>query len=167
MKPSSVADFIPLAQVLRAAEAGAEPPEAAAHEPIPEQGASRGTPGGGGALAALRADLGLIRIAACESFEDEVRRLLGRLAREVLGRELALAPCDLGALVAAARAELEAYEPVCLVTAPGELACFPAAFPRRSDPSLAAGDLFVEVRGGAYDGSLGARLELALEGLGE
>jgi hypothetical protein len=178
-----VADFIPLAQVLRAAEANASPPrrrsfDAAAEGgsseavarvpvPVPADGVARETSGADGALDALRADLGLLRIAACESFEDEVRHLLGRLAREVLGRELVLAPCDLGALVAAARADLEAHEPLCLVTAAGERSAFPAAFPCRSDPALAPGDLFVEVRGGAFDVSLGARLERALEGLGE
>jgi hypothetical protein len=128
---------------------------------------SRAEPACESALAALGVELGIVRVAACESFEDAVRRLLERLACDVLGRELALAPCDLGGLLATARAELEALEPLCLVTAPGEQAEFPRVFSCRSDPSLAPGDLFVEVSGGAIDLRLRARVQRALEGLGE
>jgi hypothetical protein len=118
-------------------------------------------------LETLAAELALVRVAARESFEDAVRRLLERLARDVLGRELVLAPCDLGALLAAARAELEAHEPLCLVTAPGERTERPWSIPHRSDPALSPGDLLIEVRDGTLDASVKARLRRALEGLGE
>lgn len=158
-----MAEFIPLAQSLRAAEAAPPPAPAPAPQAIPpEIAADRGA-----GERACEADLALIRIAAIESFENAVRLLLERIAGEVLGRELALAPCELGVLVAAARAELEAHEPFCIVTAPEERAEFSPAFPRRRDPALAPGDLFVEVRGGAFDASLRVRLRHALEGLGE
>jgi hypothetical protein len=174
-----VAEFIPLARLLRPGEAHALPlrrrsadalardvsAEAGPHEPNASPGSP--VPRAYEALDTLGGELRILRIAACESFENEARRLLERLACDVLGRELALAPCDLGAIVAAARSELAAHEPLCLVTAPGERAEFPAAFPRRFDPCLAPGDLHVELRGGALDVSLDARRERALEGLGE
>jgi hypothetical protein len=138
-----------------------------ANDAASERGESRAEPGSESTLGALGVDLGIVRIAACESFEDAARRLLERLACDVLGRELALAPCDLGGLIATARAELQALDPLYIVTAPGERAEFPPEFPLRSDPALAPGDLFVEVSGGAIDLRLRARVQRALEGLGE
>lgn len=189
-----MAEFVPLAQWLREAAAPSPGPalssrarapalgsSAPAPAPCPEERALEATasedaiersdspaePGRESVLFALGSELGIVRIAAGESFEDAARRLLERLACDVLGRELALAPCELGGLIAAARAELEALEPLCLITAPGERAEFPRAFPCRTDPALAPGDLFVEASGGAIDLRLRARVQRALEGLGE
>ncbi len=168
-----MADFVPLARWLRDARPPSTAPAAECEPAASEAPAAPEAHGAGdgpaceGVLETLAAELALLRVAACESFEDAVRRLLERLAREVLGRELALAPCDLGALLAAARAELEAHEPLCLVTAPGERQEWPRPFQHRSDPSLSRGDLYIEVRDGAFDASLNVRLRRALEGLGE
>jgi flagellar biosynthesis/type III secretory pathway protein FliH len=166
-----VADFVPLGEWLRApGRTGSEdlPAQAAPAEPAAELSArAESAERAAEPLEALGLELAILRAAACESFENAVRRLLVRLARDVLGRELALAPCDLAALVAAARGKIDLHRPLRLVTAPAERAEFPAEYGRRSDPSLAPGDLVVEVSDGAFDATLSARLQRALEGLGE
>lgn len=155
-----MADFVPLAEWLRGRDGGTreerEPQTPAAPAPAAAE-----------PFAGFAGELGLLRVAACEGFEGAARRLLERLARDVLGRELALAPCDLAALVGAARAELEASEPVCFVVPPGAEAFLPPGLAFRSDPRLAPGDLFVEVRDGGFDARLHVRANRALEGLGE
>jgi hypothetical protein len=86
------------------------------------------------------------------------------LARDVLARELRTAPADLAALAAAASAAFGAQEPVALVVSPADAASLAevSALPVRVDPALAAGDLVVEVRDGAYESPLRFRLERAL-----
>ncbi len=159
-----MADFVPLAEWLRD---GREPRGSAPAASEEEREPPAQAPPAAEPFADFSGELGLLRVAACEGFEGAARRLLERLARDVLGRELALAPCDLAALVDAARAELEASEPVCFVVPPGAEAHLPPGLAYRTDPRLAPGDLFVEVRDGAFDARLHVRANRALEGLGE
>ncbi len=99
-----------------------------------------------------------MRIAALESFERASAELLGRLARDVLARELALAPVDLCALAARALAVLADHEPVGLVVAPSDVAAFASTLPVRADAALAPGDLIVEVRDGAFESRFSLRV---------
>jgi hypothetical protein len=165
-----VAEFVPLAQWLRGAETLATSGSAGEIDERTGERGPYGDPVGASSEErrppGIELGIGILRVAAGEAFENAARILLERLARDVLGRELALAPCDLAAIVAAARAELEANEPLCVVVAPGE-ADVPLGLPRRTDTSLAPGDVVLEARDGTCDARLRVRLQSALEGLGE
>ena len=110
------------------------------------------------ARADIAQELALMRIAALESFERASADLLGRLARDVLARELALAPVDLCALAARALAALSDHDPIALVVAPDDVAAFESALPIRSDATLHAGDLIVEVKDGAFESRFALRV---------
>ena len=85
-----------------------------------------------------------------EAYERGAAALLASLARDVLARELLLAPADLAALVATAPATCGAREPVTLVVSSADAASLAdrTPLPVRIDPALGAGDLVVEVRDG-------------------
>jgi flagellar biosynthesis/type III secretory pathway protein FliH len=110
------------------------------------------------ARADVAQELALMRIAALEAFERASADLLGRLARDVLARELALAPADLCALAARALAVLADHEPIALVVAPGDVAALQTTLPVRADAALEPGDLIVEVRDGAFESRFALRV---------
>jgi len=110
-------------------------------------------------LDALAGDLALVRAAAHEAFERASARLLRGLADEVLGRELALAPCDTAALVRRFLAELSAYEPLALAISAADAGRVRIPLPVRIEPNLRAGDAIVEVRDGTFESQLALRLE--------
>jgi hypothetical protein len=110
------------------------------------------------ARADIAQELALMRIAALESFERASSDLLGRLARDVLARELALAPVDLCALAARALAAFADHEPIALVVAPSDVAGFATTLPVRADTMLEPGDLIVEVRDGAFESRFALRV---------
>jgi flagellar biosynthesis/type III secretory pathway protein FliH len=107
-------------------------------------------------------DLALMRLAALEGYERACTRLLESLASEVLGRELALAPADLAALLQRALAAFSEREPLAIVLAPhdAERARFP--LPVRADPTLAAGDLVIEVSDSQLESRFAFRTQVAL-----
>jgi flagellar biosynthesis/type III secretory pathway protein FliH len=107
-------------------------------------------------------ELALARLAALEAFDRAVPRLLEALARDVLARELALAPADLEHLVSLARNRLAAEEPVALWVAPVDSTRLALELPVRSDPALRPGDLVVHVRDGEVDARFSLRVEEAL-----
>ncbi len=110
--------------------------------------------------AALRAafahELLLARCAALEAYERAVPRLLERLAQDVLGRELRLAPANLQTIANRVRRAFAAEEPVALVVSHAAALSGISGLPVRVDPSLAAEDLIVEV----CDGELEARFAI-------
>jgi hypothetical protein len=110
------------------------------------------------ARADIAQELALMRIAALESFERASAELLGRLARDVLARELALAPVDLCALAARALAAFADHEPIALAVAPSDVAGFATTLPVRADTMLEPGDLIVEVRDGAFESRFALRV---------
>jgi flagellar biosynthesis/type III secretory pathway protein FliH len=148
--------FVPFAALLRAG--GAAVPVAAGAPGAPPTPAPAETALGRG-IDALAAELALLRASALEVFERASARLLLGLAEEVLGRELALAPCDTGALVGRFLAELSAYEPSALVVSAADAGRVRASLPVRVESNLHAGDAIVEVRDGAFESQLAVRLE--------
>jgi len=148
--------FVPFAVLLRAGgaamQAAVAPPVAPAVPALEEM-----APGDG--AGTLAGDLALLRAAAQEAFERASARLLRGLADEILGRELALAPCDTGALVRRFVAGLAACEPLALVLSAADAGRVCSSLPIRVEPNLRAGDAIVEVRDGAFESQLAFRLE--------
>lgn len=108
-------------------------------------------------------NLTMLRIAASEAFEGAARRAIVDLARDVLARELAVAPVDLEALVERAVAAFAASEPVALGVAREDLERVRSALPLRPDAALRSGDLVVYVRDGAFESTLEFRFDAVLE----
>jgi hypothetical protein len=114
------------------------------------------------ARADLAQELALMRLAALEAFERATADVLAALAHDVLGRELAIAPADLGALAARALAQFAEHEPVALVVAPGDAGAFETSLPIRVDASLETGDLLIEVRDGHFESRFALRIREAV-----
>lgn len=94
--------------------------------------------------------------AACE-------RLLCELAAGVLARELQLAPCDLGALLAGIRNEMLG-EPLRVRLHPEDCARWKdASLPCCADATLSPGDALLELREGSIDARFGVRLQAVLD----
>lgn len=109
-----------------------------------------------------------MRLAAREALERAGRALLGSLASDVLGRELALAPIDVEALIARTLATSDDFEPARVVLSEADAAQFDAtrmrgALPVRTDSALAAGHFIIEVRDGVLDSQHAFRLQTVLE----
>ena len=169
------AEFVALADLLRAPAANVSPGEIAAepdifHADVTTESAHVDT-----VHEAVRdavRDARLFRARLADAFDDAAARLLRELATDVLARELRLAPCDLAAIV---RRAAERAPVVCVRVAPGDVAC--AAHGQRAlvggtpvgdisfvaDPALGPGDAIVELDGGALDVRLGVRLAAVLE----
>ncbi len=114
------------------------------------------------ARADIVQELALMRLAALEAFERATADLLASLAQDVLARELAIAPADLGALAARALAQFAEHEPIAIVVAPGDAAAFETPLPVRVDASLDAGDLAIDVRDGHFESRFALRLREAV-----
>jgi flagellar biosynthesis/type III secretory pathway protein FliH len=108
----------------------------------------------------------IFRAALSEALDVALRDLLVRIGRDVLARELQLAPADVGAIVRAARGRSRDGEVLAVRVHPAELdalaSCEIATVP---DASLARGDVVLELRSGTIDVSLPARLEAAVLGV--
>lgn len=151
------AEFVSLAAALR--------PPIPNSTPLAEPISSCADPTGAedGALSEMLGDLALARLAALEAYDRAVPRLVEALARDVLGRELILAPADIAKLAANLRGAFAADGPVGLVVSAGDAARFAGEFPVRIDPRLKDGDLVLEVRDGEIDASFPLRCRLAIE----
>ena len=104
----------------------------------------------------------LFHASVAESVEAAVERLLGDIAADVLARELALQPADLGAIVDRALRRFSAEEPLRVRVHADDLARVNGALPAIADPGLRPGDALIELRDGCIDASLGVRLETVL-----
>jgi hypothetical protein len=153
-------DFRSLASVLRArrpAALSAPVGDPVVHEPEPPPQSAAEPIAIAGEAASFCDEIALARVAVFEAYDRAGARLVDALAREVLARELALAPVDIEAL---ARRVLLAFaddEPVALVVSPTEAPAMKAEIPVRVDPSLRAGDLVVVVRDGVIDARFALR----------
>ena len=155
--------FIPLAALVRGASAPAAASEPSTDAPIvagsmdaPAQRAEAF------AYADAIGDLALMRLAALDGYERACARLLESLASEVLGRELALAPADLAALLQRALAAFSEQEPLAVVLSPHDAGRVRVPLPVRIDPALSAGDLVIEVSDGELESYFAFRTQAAL-----
>ncbi len=110
--------------------------------------------------ASTLAQVRRFRASLAEAFEGALAELLADLASTVLARELEIAPCELRALAQRALEFAACDEPIALCAHPDECSTLNALPVRvEPDPALRRGDLHVIVRCGAYDRSLGVRLD--------
>jgi len=151
---------LPLAADPPAALAAAPPPEAPPPEPPPPPPETLGPPAARPEAELLR-DVRLFRARLADALDAAAVQLTRELAYAVLGRELRLAPADVGALAARLLAEHAAAEPVEIRHAPGERPDLPV--PCVADPALEPGDLVVAFREGSVDARFGVRLAVLLE----
>jgi flagellar biosynthesis/type III secretory pathway protein FliH len=155
--------FVPLASLLRGDEKHAEdrvPAEVAIAAAVAPPSAHVPPTN---ARENVVANLARMRLFALEAFERGVESMLASFARDVLARELAIAPPDLSALASQALAAFHRDEPIRLVVAPADAARVTSPLPLRVDPSLRAGDLVVEVDAGAFESPLAFRFSSALD----
>lgn len=110
-----------------------------------------------GEAASFCDEIALARVAVFEAYERAVARLIEVTARDVLARELALAPVDIEALAGRALQTFADEEPVALFVAPADAPLVSAEIPVRVDPSLMPGDLVVIVRDGVIDARFALR----------
>ena len=129
----------------------ADEPDAAA-QPVPE----RHDPGAREArlfYATLR-----------ERLDAAVEELLGRIARDVLVRELQLAPCEIGQLVARVHAAYVCHQPLRVRVHPGDAGdATSCGLPFFADETLERGDAVLELRDASVDARLQTRIADLLE----
>jgi flagellar biosynthesis/type III secretory pathway protein FliH len=116
---------------------------------------------------ALCSELARLRVAALEAYERAAASVLEGLAREVLARELRLAPPELHALLSSALAELAERDVVGLVVSAADAALLarraPLPLATRVDPALGPGDCVLEVSDGSFESTLALRLSTVVE----
>jgi flagellar biosynthesis/type III secretory pathway protein FliH len=112
-----------------------------------------------GVLAATRR----FSAALADALALALERLLCDIARDVLARELVLAPCDVATIAARALNRYLDEEPLRLRVHPDDVsACAALDVGIVADQSLRVGDAVLEVRCGTIDASMEARLEVVL-----
>jgi hypothetical protein len=118
------------------------------------------------AFADVARDVRVFHAQLRDAFDASLDTLLRECAYAVLGRELQLDDCDIGAIVARAIASHIDAHPLRVRVAPGDLercradASLP---PCIGDAMLAPGDAIVELASGAIDARLGVRLNMLFE----
>ncbi len=115
--------------------------------------------------SALLSEVRLFRSALADALDEHAATLIRRLAADVLGRELQLAPVDVAYLARRLVAERLADEPIRLRVAPAD-AGFACDVPVVADACLNPGDAVLECRSGAIDARLGVRLADVLAAVG-
>ncbi|MBC5816676.1 MAG: hypothetical protein GIW97_09055 [Candidatus Eremiobacteraeota bacterium] len=95
-----------------------------------------------------------------ERLDIAVETLLCEISREVLARELLLAPVEIAAIVSDALARYRQLDPLRVRVHPEDAAALSGCdVPVFSDEALDRGDAFVDLRGGSMDLSLQTRLD--------
>jgi flagellar biosynthesis/type III secretory pathway protein FliH len=103
------------------------------------------------------------RAALSDAIEVAVRRLLPRIALDVLGRELQLGGSDIGNIVANALDRFSDERPLVCRAHPDELAALAELeLPALADDSLCRGDVVLVLHSGTIDLRLEARLAAIL-----
>lgn len=97
-----------------------------------------------------------------EAFDTAREWLIERFARELLGRELQLAPVDITQIVESVLQAFSREEPLRIRLNPQDAANLRAEIPALHDPLLLPGDAIVEVRNGTLDARLAIRFECLL-----
>jgi flagellar biosynthesis/type III secretory pathway protein FliH len=118
-----------------------------------------------GASREYLAELRRAYAAAQEALERGVAETLATLAERVLGRELALAPADVEALVGEALETFARERPIALRVAPSVAAKFESSLPLRGDAALEPGDLVLETADGEIDLRIATRARELLRAL--
>lgn len=113
------------------------------------------------AVEALLRDVRRVRAALADAVQAALADLLTDIAAGVLGRELQLKACDLGAIVGRALERYGDVTPVCVRVHPDDAGAVDG-YPIRSDSSLRRGDAIIEVQSGTIDARLGVRLDRVL-----
>jgi flagellar biosynthesis/type III secretory pathway protein FliH len=149
--------FVPLAEFLRPIES-ASSAESAPVQPV-ERPRISGSSECAEALRAARR----FRAALDDALEAGLEELLKRIARDVLARELLLAPADLRAIVEAARKRIQDESVLAIRVHPSDLKALDGIeLDVLADRGLERGDVRVQVRSGTIDLTLAARLDAAL-----
>jgi hypothetical protein len=176
-------DFIPLADVIRsrtsAAGDGRENRRHAAeahdgallrlvpppHETLPPQNATaqHDVDDPQTAMRDAVRDARLFRARLADAFGDSLGRLMREVAVRVLARELRLEPCDLAAIVRCVANDVPVVRVRLARADASDGAARGCGLPVVEDPALDAGDVVLEVAGGAVDARLGVRLAALLE----
>jgi flagellar biosynthesis/type III secretory pathway protein FliH len=155
--------FIPLAQWLAPATAIDEVAGAASDAGGHAEKEEARTESFDDECAAL-SDVRRFRAALYDALEVALGVLLREIAIDVVGRELALEPCNIERIVERARERYRFEEPLSVRVHPSDLERLPAPYRKMAvaDESLRSGDLMLCVRSGTIDATLGARLERVL-----
>ena len=104
--------------------------------------------------------------ALADALDAALDGLLRAVARDVLGRELALAPADVAVIADAALKRYAADFPVRLRAHPDDVTLLAGLnLAVTADRELRRGDVAIDVRSGTIDASLDARLERVLESM--
>ncbi len=99
-----------------------------------------------------------------DALDRALSMLLREIAIDIVGRELQLAPTDIGRIVEAARERHWFDEPPLVVRVhPRDLARCKLDVTVVADPLMRPGDAEIQVRSGSIDASLGVRLERLFE----
>lgn len=102
------------------------------------------------------------RAALADALQCCVADLLTDVAAEVLGREVLLAPCDVGSIVHRAIARYD-MQPLGIRVHPDDAPALESlGIAVIADDSLRGGDAIIETKHGSVDASLGVRLERVL-----
>jgi hypothetical protein len=107
----------------------------------------------------------LERLRIAEWFERAREQLLRRFARDVLARELLLAPAGIEALARVALAAFADDLPSAVAVAPADAEHLDLPLPVRADARLERGDLALDVADGKLVSSLQLRVEGAIAGV--
>ena len=128
-------------------------------QPVGTRLAHRALPNRAEALRAARR----FRAALDDALEAGLEELLERIARDVLARELLLAPADVRAIVEAARKRIQDESVLAIRVHPSDLDALDGIeLDVLADRGLERGDVRVQVRSGTIDLTLAARLDAAL-----
>ena len=119
------------------------------------------------AFGAFVAQIKRTRAALEDACAARIETLLRDLGATILGRELHLAPVDVGAIVDNALAELRRDFPLRVRVHPDDLeSLHTCELSTVADATLRRGDVTIDVRHGSIDVSLGVRFEALLDACG-
>ncbi|MDP9016860.1 MAG: FliH/SctL family protein [Candidatus Eremiobacteraeota bacterium] len=105
-------------------------------------------------------ELRLFRAHLRESLDRAIDTLRVRIAQEILGRELLLAPADVTMLVAGALADYEHANPLRVRVHPDDVVALSCIdLPVFGDETLTRGDAYLDLRSGCIDLTLMSRLD--------
>jgi flagellar biosynthesis/type III secretory pathway protein FliH len=156
--------FVPLAVFL--APPPAEAVQSSLPDPSPPEDSPAPRPYAPEALTEYASALGDVRrfrAALADALDVAVQQLLAQIAENVLARELALGPADVGAIAARARERITKEKILAVRIHPRDRdALDDFEIDAVLDQTLAPGDIVVELRSGTIDLRLQARLDMAL-----
>lgn len=103
------------------------------------------------------------RAALADALDVALAQLLDAISREVLARELAVAPADVAAIVRRALGELEPEKALAIRAHPEDVESIrELEIESTPDAALRRGDIVIELRSGTIDMRVETRLESAL-----